>query len=67
VSEDSLLEQITAAAEECQLTQNSLIAYRRMLDSPGFLDSRWTEEELARAKTSNIRRKLRKNRGSFFT
>jgi hypothetical protein len=29
VSEDSLLEQITAAAEERQLSQNSLIAYRR--------------------------------------
>jgi hypothetical protein len=38
-----------------------------LLDSPGFLDSRWTEEGPARANTSNIRRKLRKNRGSFFT
>lgn len=25
-----------------------------VLDTPGFLDSRWTEEELARANTSNI-------------
>jgi hypothetical protein len=25
-----------------------------LLDSPGFLESRWTEEELARANTSNI-------------
>ena len=25
-----------------------------LLDTPGFLDSRWTEEELARANTSNI-------------
>ena len=38
-----------------------------LLDSPGFLDSRWNEEELARAKMSNIRRKSRKNRGLFFT
>ena len=27
--EDSLLERVTAAAEECQLSQNSLLAYRR--------------------------------------
>jgi hypothetical protein len=25
-----------------------------LLDTPGFLDSRWTEEELARANTSNL-------------
>jgi len=29
VSEDSLLERVTAAAEERQLSQNSLLAYRR--------------------------------------
>jgi hypothetical protein len=29
VSEDSLLERVTAAAEERQLSHNSLIAYRR--------------------------------------
>ena len=29
MSEDSLLERVTAAAEERQLSQNSLIAYRR--------------------------------------
>ena len=29
MSEDSLLKQVTAAAEERQLSHNSLIAYRR--------------------------------------
>ena len=29
MSEDSLLERVTAAAEERQLSQNSLLAYRR--------------------------------------
>ena len=30
MGEDSLLERVTAAAEERQLSQNSLIAYRRI-------------------------------------
>ena len=29
LSEDSLLERVTAAAKECQLSQNTLTAYRR--------------------------------------
>jgi hypothetical protein len=38
MGEDSLLERVTAAAEERQLSQNTLTAYRRVVgqqDQPG--------------------------------
>ena len=40
MGEDSLLERVTAAAEERQLSQNSLIAYRRTCTNRCMVDFR---------------------------